>query len=171
MAQAATASGGSIEFRKSSGHNHEGIDLDAKPDLRKRMTNRLLEFAHDAAPFLAPQDRDVVLGVIVRGESATSFATPLGKSPRQARIHARRLLKRIASAEFRLAIRLLSNAGPIAGTATRKNIARECFVNGVSIRGAAKKLGLTMHMVRSHATAIRNQAELVGIRTDERAAG
>lgn len=153
------------------GFNHAGIDLESKPDLRRQVANRLVEYAYDAAPFLNVQDRDLALGLTVRGEKASAFATALGKSPRQIRAYARRLLRRIASAEFRLAIRLLENKGAVTGTATRKNIARECFVNGLSIRDAAKKLGLTIHTVRSHATAIRNQAELVNIRANERVAG
>lgn len=154
-----------------AGFNHAGIDLESKPDLRKRITTRLSEYAYDAAAFLNEQDRELVLGVTVRGAKASSFAVMFSMSPRQIRMHTRRLLRRIASPEFRFSIRLLSNKGSIAGTATRKNIARECFVNGLSIRDAAKKLGLTIHMVRSHATAIRNQAELMNAHTGERIAG
>ncbi len=154
-----------------AGFNHAGVDFEEQPDLRRKMATRLTECVYDAAPFLSEQDRELALGITVRGQKASSFAATFGKSPRQIRLHARRLLRRIVSSECRFSIRLLANKSSIAGTATRRNIARECFVHGVSIRDAAKKLGLTIHTVRSHVAAIRNQAELMSIKTGERLAG
>ena len=118
------------------------------------------------ARFLLPEDAALVQAVYGEGLSVTAIATNLPKrasddhaaedypptcapSPRSVRRRLQRLVTRITSARFLTALDLLDAMPP-----TRRRVARACVLQGMTMRQAAARLGLSYHSIRRHMDAV-----------------
>jgi DNA-directed RNA polymerase specialized sigma24 family protein len=110
----------------------------------------------------------MVLAVLDRGQSAVAVGRIGNHDPRFVRRRVRRVYDRISSREFQFVAQRVDSWG-----GTRRRVALASFLHGMSLRQAASSLGLSVHLVRQHIAAIRNQMDLLRQASGEatRAAG
>jgi DNA-directed RNA polymerase specialized sigma24 family protein len=119
--------------------------------LRRRASAELIL---QRAPELDASDRSLLEAIYASGQSAAAVARLLGQPQRTVSARVRRLVRRVCTPEFGLVL-LLQERWP----KTRREVARACFVRGLSIREASQSLGITFHAARKHHAAIRAMAE------------
>jgi hypothetical protein len=135
---------------------HAGIPIDQLfLDLRRGISADVAARVRAAAPYLEPLDREMVLAVLDRGQTAAAVGRIGNQNPRQVRRKVRRVYARISSPEFQFVAQRVDSWG-----GTRRKVALASFLHGMSLRQAASSLGLSMHLVRQHIAAIRNQIDL-----------
>lgn len=119
-------------------------------DLRRRPDTRLHDTLLERAPWLAPGDRTLIELVFREGRTLREIASLLDQPPPAIR----RRLRRIAT---RLLDPLTAYVAAHADTwpPTRRRIAVACVLQGLSMREAAQRLGLSLHTVRRHMAAVR----------------
>jgi DNA-directed RNA polymerase specialized sigma24 family protein len=118
---------------------------------RREVVDRLLE----CCPHLPEQERVLIVSVFGAGQSATDLAGLLREDPRVTRRRVRRIIRRAMSPMFSYVARR-SEAWP----ATRRAVARACYLQGLSMREAAARTGATLHAVRRHCLAVRAMLEV-----------
>ncbi len=121
------------------------------------------------AAWLTPEDRELVTSVFGEGLSVAAYTRrrrehdPVAPvSVRTARRRLRRLVTRLLSPRFAFVI---ENRGD--WPATRRRAAMACVVQGLSLREAASKMGVSLHAVRRHMDAV----EALYLATGHRAKG
>ena len=135
---------------------HAGVPIDQLfRDLRRGTPADLAAKVRAAAPYLDPADREIAIAVLDRGQSAAAVGRLTSRDPRQVRRQVRRVCLRINSSEFQFVMHRVDAWGGV-----RRRIAVASFLHGLSLRQTASTLGLTVHTVRQHITAIRNQHDL-----------
>ncbi|GEM_PF-1301879 len=135
---------------------HAGLPIDQLfLDMRRGITANIAAKVRSAAPYLDDRDREIVLAVLDRGQSAAAVGRLTNRQAREVRRHVKRVYRRISAPEFQFVLEQIDRLG-----GTRRKVASACFLHGLSLRQAAAKLGVTVHMVRRHVMAIRNQHEL-----------
>ncbi len=152
------------------------------PDLRRRARREYAEMLVDHAAWLTPEDRELVTSVFGEGLSVAAYARRRREkeSPipvRTARRRLRKIVARLLSPRF---VFVIENRK--AWPATRRRAAMACVVQGLSLREAAAKIGVSLHAVRRHMDAVEalylasvgqagKTAKQTGDRDGERAAG
>jgi len=118
-------------------------------DLRRRDRQDAARRISSLADWLPPADAALLHAVYSAGQSVTELARIAGLSPPALRRRVRRLAARVLSEKFLFVARHLGGWPP-----TRRRVARLCVLEGVSMREAARRLGLSLHTVRKHCHAI-----------------
>jgi hypothetical protein len=120
-----------------------------------------------AGQALPATDRALLHAVFEDGEPTAKLARLRGLSPRTVTHHVRRLSHRVLSPEFAFVV-----ANRRGWPRTRAKVATACFVQGRSIREAARLARLSFHAARRHHEAVLAlmQATSDGDRLSERGA-
>ncbi|HVZ94833.1 MAG TPA: hypothetical protein VG797_10020 [Phycisphaerales bacterium] len=124
----------------------ERVDVDLRRREWRQQADRLVRLSQ----WLRPDERAMVDSVFGRGISAAKLAVIRGESARAMRRRIQRIVKRMASAEYRAVARWCGD-----WPAARQRVARACFLEGRTLREAAKVLGISVHTVRAHLSAVR----------------
>lgn len=123
--------------------------LDESLDLRRKrdssLSSRLVRRAH----WLEPEDRELILAVFDRGQSARSIGTICNQPPRTVRRRIKSLAERLCDPRVAYVV-----AHRNAWGSSRKRIAHELFIRGRSMRQVSGLLGVSLHCVRKHRDAI-----------------
>ncbi len=120
--------------------------------LRRRAGSDLvLERAH----LLDPADRRLIEAIYARGVTAAAMSRLMGQPPRKLTSRVRRLVKHLCSPECALVQAMESRLPRV-----RREVARACFVQGLSIRAASARVGITFYAARQHLAAVRALAEV-----------
>ena len=139
------------------------IDMDAldaaqalpSADLRRREPRAHAEAILALARFIQPQDRALLTAIYEQGHCAAQLAALTHQDPRTIRRRIRNLLTRFKSPLFAFVATNLRQWPP-----TRQRIAVLCILQGIPIREAAARTGLTIHAVRRHLDQIKLLHEL-----------
>jgi DNA-directed RNA polymerase specialized sigma24 family protein len=132
-----------------SGHTH-GLGSEPTRDLRTSSLRREADAIVERAGRLLPEDRTLLAMVFRDGRSAASVARVMGVSAKRVRGRVRRLLDRIDSPLFRF----------VAANAQRwpeaqRVVAIALFVEGLSLREAGRRLGMSYYTVRQIGLVVR----------------
>ena len=122
---------------------------DAGIDLRITRRSDLASTIVTRALHLRGQDRSLVLAMYSDGKSAAEIARLGNLEPRQVRRRIKNALIRMQSPVFIFVLNHQSN-----WSSTRRKVASSLFREGHSIRQTAEDLGLKVHQVRRHRSAI-----------------
>lgn len=131
----------------------------SRPPHAPTQVARVARLAH----WLEPPDRGLIQSVYRDGVSIESAAAVLGMTPASTRRRVHRLWLRLIDPEFAWVVERMHGWDP-----TRRAIALACLVHGLSLRHTAARLGLTMHIVRSHVAAVHAAYELESPRMQSR---
>ncbi len=123
-------------------------------DLRWARERRGAEGVLARASGLLPVDRALLESVLEDGRSVASVAALMGEPAWRVRRRVHRLLDRIGSALFAF-VAVRGGAMP----ADQRRVAMACFVEGRTIREAARVLGLSFHRARTLALTTRLECE------------
>lgn len=108
------------------------------------------------ADHLPPGDRELVQAVLRDGQTVRRLARVGGGEPAALSLRLRTLLDRMRSPAFRL----VALRGPLLGPDDRR-CAQLLFLEGLSLRAAARRTGRPLHEVRRLRDAIRHLVRLV----------
>lgn len=123
--------------------------LERALDLRKRPGREVADYLLSVCHHLLPEDRALIRAVYDRGLRVSEVAALRGESPKTLRARLRRLIQRCFTDEFRfVATRRRHWRG------LRKQVACACILEGRTYRDAARRLGVSVHVVRRHIDAI-----------------
>lgn len=109
------------------------------------------------AEWLPEQERALMQSAFGDGKPTREIAALLGVSPRRVRDLIRRLARRVASPEYAF-VALNRDAWREGGDRCLYEVATLCVLGGVSVRQAAKRLGLGLHAVRQARTSVLTMA-------------
>jgi len=123
-------------------------------DLRRRDRQDLARRIAHMAEWLPQADRALLRAVYDSGQPVADLARIAGQHPRSLRRRVRRLTARVLSSRYLFVVSHMAD-----WPATRRKVARACVIQGLSMRAAARQLGLSLHTVRMHHAAIRALAE------------
>jgi DNA-directed RNA polymerase specialized sigma24 family protein len=128
---------------------------------RRRPDRALLESGAAAAErmlalaeWLPPTDRALIVAMYKDGLSGVAIARLRGEPVEVVRRRLARVIKRMNTPVFAL-VAVQSSAWPRA----RAEAARLCVLEGLSIRAAAERAGITAHQVRREIITVRAMAE------------
>ncbi|GJM19230.1 MAG: hypothetical protein DHS20C14_14430 [Phycisphaeraceae bacterium] len=124
-------------------------DPDEGADLRRRRAGAWVDRVLDRSAWLPPSERTLVESVFRDGRTAVEIARLSNADARRVRRRIRRAVDRAMSP--RLAFVMTSRA---AWSPTRRRIADLLVIEGLSMRGASDRLGVSYHTVRRHKDAI-----------------
>jgi len=116
----------------------------------------------DLAEHLEPSDRALLSAIYERGMTATAFAEAAGQKARTVRYRVRKLLDRVSSPGYRAIV-----AQREAWPRERQRVAEAVFLAGRTQRDAAKRLGMSLHQVRTEIERIRGLIEANGVTNGE----
>lgn len=126
---------------------------------RSVFAQRIAELgAHLPAP-----DAALIEAVFAHGLTVQRAAGLMNLDPRTVRRRIRQLITRIRSPAFAFVVVQRDNFSP-----ERATVARACIIEGRSLRVAAIQLGISIHAVRLHKSAIITQAEALASPPDPR---
>lgn len=117
-----------------------------EPLHRRGVVERLL----DRADYLTASDRALLRGIYDRGMDAAEVARVMGSRPRGVRQRVQRLIEHVNSPGFSFILR--------AGRRwphTRRRVGELIFLQGLTQRDAAARLGISLHHVRREVERIR----------------
>lgn len=132
----------------------------SRPPHAPAQVAQVIRLAH----WLEPLDRGLIQSVYRDGISIESAAAVLGMTPASTRRRVHRLWLRLTDPEFAWVVERIHGWEP-----TRRAVALACLVHGLSLRHTAARLGLTMHIVRSHVAAAHAAFEVESPRMHSRA--
>ena len=122
-------------------------------DLRRRretdQTDRLVRRAH----WLEPSDRELVLAVFERGQSAAAIAGMSGEPVRRIRKHIRQLVARLNDPRVAYVV-----AHHNAWGKTMQGVGKQFYIQGRTMREVSEQLGISLHCVRKNRDAIEAMA-------------
>jgi DNA-directed RNA polymerase specialized sigma24 family protein len=108
----------------------------------------------DRAEHLAPEERRLIEALYAEGLAMSRVAALAGVTPQAMRRRISRIAARSMSPEFTFV------AARCAGwRGTRRAVGRACMLHGLSQREAARRLGLSLHVVRRQCFTIRGMLE------------
>lgn len=125
------------------GRMHETLDLRRR--VEAHASSRLIRRAH----WLDPDDRELILAVFDRGQSAASIANISESSPRLVRKRIKQLIARLNDPRVAYVVAHHRQWGR-----TRQAVGRGLFIRGQSMREVSDRLGVSLHCVRKHRDAI-----------------
>lgn len=139
-----------LEAPEPIGRINPGLSRPRRPTSAAR-ADQVVRLAH----WLEPAERGLIQSVYRDGVSIESAAAMIGMTPASTRRRVHRLWLRLTDPEFAWVVERIHGWEP-----TRRAVALACLVHGLSLRHASARLGLTMHIVRSHAAAVHAAYEL-----------
>jgi len=119
-------------------------------DLRKTRRREVVERIVEGAELVAPGDRALVLAYYRDGQTVSDIARLAREPVRALRRRLRRTVKRVLSPRFAFVV-----ARKDGWTSTRQRVARVCVLEGRTLREASERLGLSLHTVRRHHSAMQ----------------
>lgn len=137
------------------------LHASATPDLRRRMVRERVEALLERSGLLSPEDQWLLGQHLGSGRSMASIAREMGRSADRVRGRVRRLVARVESEAYAFVLER-GEAQNSGWDAEARAIARACIGRGMSMRGAARELGVSVHVVRARMLEI--QAMLVASR-------
>ncbi len=129
-------------------------DLRMYADLRRAHDPYIAEIIRERCRALNADDRATVSSIVLAGATARHIAALTGQNERSLRRKVRRILRRVLSVNFAFVV-----AHQREWTMQRRRVGQACFIDGLSLRGAAAQLGIPLHGVRKHHHAISCMAE------------
>jgi DNA-directed RNA polymerase specialized sigma24 family protein len=117
-----------------------------EPLHRRGVIERLL----DRANYLTSSDRTLLRGIYDRGMDASEVARVMGRRPRGVRQRVQRLVEHLNSPDFTFILR----AGR-RWPKTRRRVGELVFLQGLTQREAAARLGISLHHLRREIERIR----------------
>jgi hypothetical protein len=123
-------------------------------DLRRRQTKSLARHILERAAILAPAERHLLEATFHDGLSCALLAAQLGREPRGLRREVRALTRRVLDPRFAFVAALAPRWRP-----TRRRVAEAVFLRGLSLRKAARELGMSLYSVRLHRDAVQSVFE------------
>ena len=126
-------------------------------DLRRRGARASAERILARSQYLPREERWLVHAVFEDGWTIRRLAELCGTHPRMMSKRLARIVARAQSPEFGFVALRLKSWGK-----TRRAVGRLCVLEGLSQREAARRLGLSVHVVRRHFLAIRGMIEELG---------
>lgn len=178
------ASGAGGEFRGVPGASVPGAGVPGAEriaDMRRRRNAEAAELVVRRAEFLAPEDRALLRAIYADGLSISQVALLRQTAPttntlaaqgsdttpasgavsrpgvagaRRVRARVRALVERALSPMF-----VFVASRQADWTPTRRRVAQAVYLHGMTLREAASALGVSLHVVRRHADAVRTLAE------------
>ena len=133
---------------------------DAALDLRRKRRRAMVTKVLDAADHLPPDERQLLLAIYGRGMPVSEAALMMGTPERQLRRRVKALVKRVCDPAFQAAIRL----GPQLPRPIDQ-AARLTIIEGLPVRQAALRLGLSYYSVRKRREAFLALAAAAGLLT------
>ncbi|MFG0247108.1 MAG: hypothetical protein ACF8MF_13755 [Phycisphaerales bacterium JB052] len=124
-----------------------------KVDLRRRRETRMTDHLVRRAHWLEQEDRELILAVFDRGQSAVSIAKMKHLPVRHVRKQIRHLVDRLNDPRVAYVVAHHNSWNP-----TMQAIGHELFVQGRTMREVCKDLGLSLHCVRKNRDAIEAMA-------------
>lgn len=124
------------------------LDAGATIDLRRRMVRERVHGLLEGSRLLSPQDQWLLGQHLGSGRSMASIARELGCSADLVRARVRRLIVRVESEVYGFVLER-AEAQMSGWDAEVRAIARACIGRGMSMRGAARELGVGVHVVRA----------------------
>jgi selenocysteine lyase/cysteine desulfurase len=118
-------------------------------DLRRRRSRELGETIVDHARWSLPDDRAVLTAIYRDGLTAQEVATLRHEPPRRVRSRVRRLVARLLSDRFLFVLRRRDSWPTL-----RRRVASACVLQGLSMREAARRLRVSLHVVRTQMEVI-----------------
>jgi DNA-directed RNA polymerase specialized sigma24 family protein len=118
-------------------------------DLRRRRRRDLVERLLERATCLPVRDLALLQAAYHDGRSAVELSMLTGTDVRSLRRQLRRLAERVLSQEFLFVLRHRDSWPP-----TRRRVATACILHGRPLRCASRELGISLHTVRQHYTAV-----------------
>lgn len=128
--------------------------LDTEIDLRRRRSTDRTARIVRRAQWLMPEDRELVLAVFERGQSASSLGSIRGQNPRSIRKRIHQLVARLEDPRLAYVV-----AHHNAWARTMRSVARELFIRGRTMREVSDELGISLHRVRQLRDAIEAMAQ------------
>lgn len=119
-------------------------------DLRRVHRRDIVERVIERAQVLPPQQRAMVEGIYLRQLSAAALSREMKLDSRCLRRDVRAIVHRVLSPIFPFVVRHRDT-----WTGQRRQVARLCYIEGMSLRAAAHRIGISFHKVRRHDEAIR----------------
>lgn len=141
------------------------LDAGATIDLRRRMVRERVQGLLEDSRLLEPADQWLLGQHLGSGRSMASIARELGCSADRVRARVRRLIARVESEVYRFVLERTEAQGG-GWDAEVRAIARACIGRGMSMRSAARELGVSAHVVRARMLEVH--AMLVASREGER---
>lgn len=124
------------------------LGASATIDLRRRMVRDRVQGLLEGSRLLPPEDQWLLGQHLGSGRSMASIARELGCSADLVRARVRRLIVRVESEVYRFVLERAE--APMSGwDAEVRTIARACIGRGMSMRSAARELGVGVHVVRA----------------------
>jgi transposase-like protein len=124
------------------------LDAGATIDLRRRMVRERVHGLLEGSRLLPPEDQWLLGQHLGSGRSMASIARELGCSADVVRARVRRLIVRVESEVYGFVLER-AEAQMSGWDAEVRAIARACIGRGMSMRGAARELGVGVHVVRA----------------------
>lgn len=138
------------------GDRHAALDAGVESDLRRRRRREHTARLVERAVWLPPRDRALVEAVFRDGHPVTDLARLTGDCPRSLRRRVRQLAARLTSPRFLFVVHHRD-----LWTNSRRRVGTACFIEGLSLRAAARELQMSLHTVRRHTDAIEAAYETV----------
>ena len=138
--------GGGSPVRARVFDNHDLAVADGRRSDRRRDAERLVQ----RAAWLRPDERALIEAVYGEGRTCADLARLMGVPAETVRRRVRRATRRAASGLFAFVAQHRESWG-----GARRGVATRCVLHGATLREAADALGLSLHAVRQHLTAIR----------------
>ena len=132
-------------------------------DLRRRQEENAVDWLLLRAHLLPKGDRELIEAVYRDGKSVAEIARMGSNSAGVVRTRVKQVVTRLCSDKLPFVVEQSSTWAP-----TRQRVAQHCVVRGESMREASERLGVSLHTVRRHLSAIN---ELYHASLAERAAG
>ncbi len=130
--------------------NMDASAVETAADLRRQRKREMIESIVARAEHLPAGDRELLYLLFRDGKKVTDVAALLGADVRRVRRRVKRLIRLVHSPAFAY-VALAAEEWP----ETRRRVAREVFLFGHTLRDAARTLGVSLHLVRKHAEAVR----------------
>lgn len=119
-------------------------------DIHRNERRELVDCIIERAQWLPLHQRAKVEGIYLRRLSANNLARELDVDPRGLRRDVRATVRRILSPFFSFV-----TTHRDGWTGNRRQVAQLCHIDGMSLRAAARVIGISFHQIRRHDDAIR----------------
>ena len=118
-------------------------------DLRRRQESGAVDWLLLRAQWLPRADRELVESVYREGKSAAEIARLGSDSVGVVRNRIKQVVSRLCSDRLPFVVERSPSWSP-----TRRRVARQCVIEGHSMRVASERLGVSLHTVRRHMGAV-----------------
>lgn len=126
-------------------------------DLRRKREGDFSDTMVRRAHWLEPDDRELVLAMFQRDQSASEIALLSNEDPRNIRRRLKHLIARLNDPTVAYVV-----AHHKQWPRTRRAIARELYIRGRTMRQASERFRMSLHSVRKHRDAIETMCQAQG---------